>query len=338
MNKTIQVARGFVSLTGLGGAAALAMLAQACAPAPDASKFRDPIPQQGDAALAIAGSQVGGVGGATTGVGSSIHVSGASGSGGSDYASFYEFTRQINDGVDSTTFGIIADISAVTAYPPTTVDDTHAVWGPGGDALDPVNWRVTVTQIADGEFDYEVDGRPHGSTNDADFKAIVSGHGYGKTHPSYRSGTLTVYGDVLQALDPSESNGGTAAITYDARNWPRTVVADVTTSDGTGQWYDASVGHQSDGGGELVLTALSDVNTPKDGVNESVDENSRWDSTGAGRADIKMSGGDFGSTTVMASQCWSSSFAQSYYTDNVNYQPTAGSASACVFAQAQFDQ
>ena len=86
-----------------------------------------------------------------------------------------------------------------------------------------------------------------------------------------------------------------------------------------------------------MLTALADVATPPDGTNENVDENSRWESTGAGRADISMTGGDFGSKTVMASQCWSASFAQTYYTDNVNYEPTTGDASTCAFSQAQFN-
>jgi hypothetical protein len=324
MNKTI------AAMVGLG---VMATAAQGCA-LPDAAKFRDPIPQQGDAQLAVAGSQVSG--GATT-KSAQVKLAGIGG-GGTDYASMYEFTRQITDGVDTGTFEIIAAIAAVTSYQPTTIDDKQATWGPGGDSLDPVNWKVVVKETGDNEFDYEVDGRPHGDTNDSDFKAIVTGHGYGHNHPSYRSGTLTVYGDVMAALDPTRSNGGTAKITYDARAWPKTVAADITTSDGSGQWYDATVSHGEDGSGTLILTALADVSSPKDGTNENVDEKSRWDSSGAGRADVKMSGGDFGSTTVMASQCWGSTFAQVYYTDNVDYQPTAGSASACAFGQASFDQ
>jgi hypothetical protein len=316
----------------------MALLAQACAPTPDASKFREPIPQQGDATLAIAGTRVaGGAAPQAAPVGSSLRTAGIGG-GGTDDASFYEFTRQITDGVDNGTFQIVAAIAAVTSYPPSSVNDTQATWGPGGDALDPVNWRVTVTQVGAAEFDYEVDGRPHGDTSDADFKAIVTGHGYGKSHPSYRSGTLTVYGDVLRALDPTQSSGGTAKILYDARNYPRTVTADITTSDGSGQWYDASVTHGVDGSGQLLLTALADTATPADGKNTSVDENSRWDATGAGRADVKLTGGDYGSTVVLVSQCWSATFAQSYYTDSVDYQPTAGDPASCVFAQAQFNQ
>jgi hypothetical protein len=328
MNKTFPM----VTATALG----LAALTPACAPQPDASKFREPIPQQGDAALAIAGSQAAGATTTQAAHVGNLHVQGLGGGGG-NYASYYEFTREITDAVDTNTFGIIAAIAAVTSYPPTTMDDDHAVWGPGGDSLDPVNWRVTVTQVADGEFDYEVDGRPHGDTNDKDFQAIVSGHGYGHSHPSYRSGKLTVYSSVLASLDPTQTDGGTAAITYDARAWPKTVVADITKNDGSGEWYDASVSHQADGSGTLVLTALTDVSTPADGKNESVDETSRWNASGAGRADLKMSGGDFGTSTITASQCWSASFAQTYYTDDVDYQPTSGHAATCAFAQAQFD-
>lgn len=319
-------------LTALGCAAS-AGLTQGCA-LPDASKYRDPIPQQGEAQLGVAGSQATGAKAQSASPGqlrTQIVPTGSD-------ASMYEFTRQITDGIDTSTFEIVAAIAAVTSYPPSTIDDHHAVWGPGGDSLDPVNWRVVVTEVASHEFDYEVDGRPHGSTSDAAFQAIVTGHGYGHEHPNYKSGTLTVNGDVMKALDPTRSNGGTAKITYDARTWPRTVTADLTTSDGTGQWYDATVSHGSDGSGILILTALADVSSPKDGNNESVDEKSRWDASGAGRADVKMSGGDFGATTVLVSQCWSSTFAQSYYTDSVGYQPTAGSASACVFAQADFNQ
>jgi len=324
------------TIAAMLGAGMVAGLAQGCA-LPDASKFRDPIPQQGEAQIAVAGSQVGGGSSGTQGQSAQVRLAGLGG-GGTNYATLYEFTRQITDGVDTGTFGIIAAIDAVTSYPPSSVNDSQATWGPGGDALDPINWKVVVKQVGDREFDYEVDGRPHGSSSDSDFKAIVTGHGYGKSHPNYRSGTLTVFGDVMAALDPTRSNGGTAKITYDARGWPKTVTADITTSDGTGQWYDATVSHGEDGSGVLVLTALADASSPKDGTNENVDEKSRWDSTGAGRADVKMSGGDFGSKTVQASQCWGSTFAQVYYTDNVDYQPTAGSVSACAFAQAEFDQ
>jgi hypothetical protein len=141
----------------------------------------------------------------------------------------------------------------------------------------------------------------------------------------------------MAALDPtSTTSTGTVSITYDARAYPLNAAATVTPNDGTGQHYDVSVVHAVDGSGVMSLTALADISTPPTGVNENVAENSRWDSTGAGRADVKMTGGEFGTTTVMVSQCWSDEFAQTYYTDSVDYEPTTGQASSCVFAQASF--
>ena len=126
------------------------------------------------------------------------------------------------------------------------------------------------------------------------------------------------------------------SITYDARAYPLNAAADVKPDDGTGQYYGVTVTHGVDGSGVMSLTALADVSTPPDGKNENVAENSRWDSTGAGRADVKMTGGDFGATTVMLSQCWSDAFAQTFYTDSVNYQPTTAQSSSCAYAQASF--
>lgn len=317
---------------------ALASMTGGCVlQAPDATEYREAIPQQGEAQLAFAGSQATGSSG-TTGQSTStkLHVEGT-GSGGTNYASFYEFTRTVSDGVDTGTLLILAEVALVTSFPPTTIDGSHAVWGPGGDALDPVEWKLTVTKTADHEFSYEVDGRPHGSTDNSAWRSILTGQGYGHAHALYRSGSFDLDGDALKALDPTRSNGGKIDVKYDARAWPKTVTADITTNDGTGQSYDITVGHDSDGGGTVVVTAMADISSPADGTNESVDENSRWNSTGAGRADVKMSGGDL-SQTVLASQCWSSQFAQTYYTDSANYQPTSGDASTCAFAQASFNQ
>src|SRR6202042_988552 len=104
------------------------------------------------------------------------------GSGGTADAGFYEFTRQTADGVDNLTFALLAEIDAITSYPPSTLNGTEAEGGPGGDALDPVQWLLKVTLVGTNEYSYEVDGRPHGSSSNTAWQAIVTGHGYGKAH------------------------------------------------------------------------------------------------------------------------------------------------------------
>jgi hypothetical protein len=300
----------------------------------DASKYREPIPQASDAALALPGSQASATGGQSA---SSVHIQGgAAGGGTTGYATYYAFTRDIADAVDFTTAVILGALVAVTDGPPTTIDSSHAVWGPsnGGNALDPVTWKLVVTEVADREFDYEVDGRPHLSTSDADWKAILTGHGWGKTHPNHRTGWFQVDNDAFRALDPQRGRDqGTVKVTFDARSYPITIAAHVVQP-ATGSWFDVTVTHQQDGSGTVGVIALGDVDTPKDGVNENVALDSRWNQTGAGRADVKLSGGDFKSLAVLASECWSSAFTRTYYTDSVGYQPTSGDPSSCVFPQA----
>jgi len=307
----------------------------------DASKFREPIPQTSQVALAIAGSQVSRTTKTQAAPAAGLHVQsgpGAGGGGTTSDASYYQFTRSITDSVDTVTTEILGEVLAVTSLPPTTVDANHAVWGPGsGDALDPVSWKLTVTATGGGQYTYEVDGRPHLSTSDADWRAILTGQGYDDSSPSYQSGSFLVDNDALAALDPtSTTSTGTVSITYDARAYPLNAAANVNPNDGTGQYYDVTVLHGVDGSGIMSLNALADISTPPSGVNENVAENSRWDSTGAGRADVKMTGGAFGTTTVMLSQCWSEAFQQTYYTDSVDYEPTTGQPSSCAFAQASF--
>jgi hypothetical protein len=307
---------------------------------PDASKFREPIPQTSQVALAIAGSQVAGTKTQAAPT-ATLHLQngpGSGGGGGASDASYYQFTRSITDSVDTVTTEILGEVLLVSSLPPTTVDANHAVWGPGSsDALDPVSWKLTVTAMGGGEYAYEVDGRPHLSNSEADWRAILTGQGYDASSPSYQSGSFLVDNGALLALDPTRTTStGTVSITYDARSYPLNAAANVNPDDGTGAYYDVTVLHGVDGSGVMSLTALTDISTPPDGMNENVAENSRWDSTGAGRADVKMSGGALGTTTVVLSQCWSNSFAQTYYTDSVDYQPTAGQPSSCVFSQASF--
>jgi hypothetical protein len=327
------------TIATLAGSAGLIALTQGCTLQTGADRFREPIPQESDAALSVPGSRVSGSSMQSAQVGSlRLQGNGTSGTGGTGYATFYEFTRDVADGVDWATVAVLGAVAAVTSAPPTTIDSQRAVWGPGrGNALDPVSWKLTVTESPAGGYDYVVDGRPHLSTSDADWRAILTGHGYDKTSANHRSGHFEIDRDALRALDPvTNASTGSVTVDYDAREYPATIAANVTTNDGTGSFFDVTVTHQQDGSGQVAIKALGDISTPKDGINENVAETSRWNTTGAGRADVEMTGGDLKTTQVLASQCWSNAFVQTYYSDNVDYQPTAGDPSTCAFSQAQF--
>ena len=78
----------------------------------------------------------------------------------------------------------------------------------------------------------------------------------------------------------------------------------------------------------FAVQASMDANAA---VQEDFVVRSRWLPTGAGRSDARLSGGDLGSAQGIASECWDTSFDEVFYTDNVNYLPTEGSAASCAF-------
>lgn len=321
----------------MGGAALLA-LAQGCTlQTSGADKFREPIPSPGDASLGVPGTRAAAAAAAgSTQSTRGVKLQGNGGGGGSSDAQFYVFTRDIADSVDWGTAIILGTVVAITDNPPTTIDDHRAVWGPGSaNALDPITWKLVVTQVGDREYDYEIDGRPHRSQSEADWKTILGGHGWGKTHPNHKSGWLQFDNDAFKSLDPQRGkDSGTVKVTFDARSYPITIEADVKPGDSAGTWYDVTVTHRQDASGEVDISAHADVDNPKDGVDENAALVSRWDSTGAGRADVELSGGNIKVSKVDASECWSDAYARTYYHDDVNYQPAYGNASSCVFAQA----
>jgi hypothetical protein len=324
---------GLIAGLSLGGCTAKATTAEDNA----ADKFREAIPATADVATGVPGSASG-----ATGASSDLQAPGAAPQATADaapsYATYYTFTRNVADGVDAVTGVILGAVWLVVHTPPASVTDQQAVWGPGnGDALSPVVWRLTVTEVAQDEFDYKLDGRPKASTSEADYLNVLSGHGYGLAHPQHRNGTFTVDNDASHTLDPVR-NHDTGKVTIDHRlhDWPAVLSVQIRPSDKP-DWLDITVTHQQDQSGEVDVNGLTDIEAVKDGNLEDVLIHSRWDHTGAGRADVTLSGGDLGPTLIVkASECWSSVFARTYYTDSVMYQPTEGDPGACVFPMATF--
>jgi hypothetical protein len=66
---------------------------------------------------------------------------------------------------------------------------------------------------------------------------------------------------------------------------------------------------------------------------EDIAIDSRWRAEGAGRADIVIAGGDLPAAPglVSAVECWGSDFTRSYYSDSINFEPSEGQPSACVY-------
>jgi hypothetical protein len=290
----------------------------------DGERYREPIPEAAQVALDLPGTAAG-----------SSHSDTLAFAG--EHAKFYEFTRAMSDSVDTVTRSILGSIWIVVHTRPTSVGAHEAVWGPGADnALAPVVWRLKVTEVDDGVFDYQLDGRPKGSTAESDYLAVLKGRGYGRNHADHRNGQFLVDNDAAKVLDPARAHDeGTTKITHHLSSWPATLAVEIRPTPAP-NFADITVTHQKDGSGAVDVGALTDIEeTNKDGKLEDVVMHNRWNEAGAGRADVQISGGSV-PMLVKASECWSATFERSYYTDSAGLAPTAGDPASCVFPDAKF--
>jgi hypothetical protein len=293
----------------------------------DGEKFREPLPVTSEMSLSLPRSD--------DKAARRTQAVGPNGAAPS-YAKFYQFTRDVTDGVDVVTGVILGSVWLVVHTRPTSISDHQATWGPGsGDALSPVVWRLQVTEVEQGVFDYQLDGRPKGSTDDGAYLAVLKGRGYGRAHAEHKNGWFVVDHDAARTLDPARAHDqGTAKITHQLRAWPKTIGVELRPTPSP-DWLDIQVTHRADGAGDVDVNGLADIDAVKDGRSEDVVIHSRWANSGAGRADVQIVGGSVG-TLVKASECWSTTFVRSYYTDNIGLEPTVGDSTACAFDVAKF--
>jgi hypothetical protein len=253
------------------------------------------------------------------------------------WAKYYAFTRYVRDGINGVTVGVLGGVWYVIHTRPSDVSAGTATWGPWTDDLSPVTARFRVTRNDDGSYRYLLEGKPRGAGDDA-YRTVLDGVGYRKNDARHGQGGFTVDLDAAKALDPLKNpNGGQVRIDHQLPREPgavpRTITARATT--GGEQWWTAT-SHQTANGGTLLVDAHTDLDPTELTALEDVQIASQWRGSGAGRADLTLSGGDIPESlgVVTAVECWGTDFMRVYYTDSVNYQPTEGSAGACAFSAA----
>jgi hypothetical protein len=316
----------------------LAALA-ACAPkgddTTDADAFRSALPTADRVKLDTPGGAS--AGSTTASLSPSVKLQG-DGTSPSGTAEFYQLTRTLFDGVNVGTAAVLDIVWTIAQFPPTSTQGDTYTWGPWNDSLSPAEWQLVVTQTSPDVFDYVLEGRPR-NTTDA-FTSTLHGTGFGKASDKYGAGNFAIDWDAANKLDPdrlgASTEDGTVSIVYDLTTAPGTIEAKVVHSL-TAQSFDVTTTREGDQSGLVDLTAHTDISTPADGLFEDVTMKSRWLASGAGRADVTMSGGSLASIgTVKASECWSSTFAETYWTDSATFQPNEGSVAMCAYPDAEF--
>lgn len=301
----------------------------------DIERFRAAIPSKEDVRLAGPDEQA-----ATGSHAASADEPWADG----PWAKYYGFTRYVREGVNDVTGVVLGSVWLIVHTRPTDHDDHEAVWGPWHDSLSPAEYRLRVTEVATDQYEYALEGRKHGSSEE--YLPVLSGLGYGRGDARHGNGNFTIDLDALRTLDPFEVSSGDsgvitithdldARITTDLFVGERLVLADVRPS-ADAAWWQASSYTAEDGSGRLYVKAYDDVDDTRSTALENIVIASGWTTSGAGRADITITGGDIptSSSSVSAVECWGADFSRTYYADSVAWEPSEGEASACALDEA----
>lgn len=240
---------------------------------------------------------------------------------------WYVATRDVTRVLNGGTAYVLILVHTIVLFPPTVIDGDTYVWGPHSQALDPAEWRLTVTALADGSYDWLLDGRNKTEAG-ARFETLVGGNAVpGGT------GRFTLDFDAAERVNPRENDGrGVIGASYDVP--ARTLHLDVDTIEDHGGTatpvhYDYAYREAADGGGDMQFSIFADTEDAGP-LPEEATLRSRWLHDGAGRADIRLRSGDL-PAAITASDCWDTRFLRVYYTDSAQWQPTEGDPAACAF-------
>jgi hypothetical protein len=240
-------------------------------------------------------------------------------------AQYYVVTHDATTSFNGGAIWVLTLIHTIVQLPVSSVSGNVYTWGPGSQPLDPANYRLDVTANADGTYDYVLSGQ-NKSTANAPWLAVITGH----ADPG-DNGTFTLDFDASAQVDPIDnaSNKGQIAATYDLV--AKTLGLHISTTDANNSPVVADYAYvqNPDDSGDMTFSA--DENVGGGPALENLTVRSRWLPTGAGRADVRLEGGDLGATQAIASQCWNTNFLEVYYTDNVNFLPTDGDPTQCAY-------
>ncbi len=251
-----------------------------------------------------------------------------------DLASYYVVTRDVTRTFNGGSAWVLVLIHTIVQYPVTSVAGNVYTWGPwAGSALDPAVYKLDVTANADGTYDYSLQGRSK-STPTAPFQAVISGHADPTPGELQGNGEFLIDFDASKAINPVDTGNakGQVDVHYDlaARHLDLHIMS--TDASGAPVAADYAYDEAADGAGNMTFDVQANVGGTA--ALEDVTMRSRWLSTGEGRGDFRIAGGDLGSSQAIGSQCWSSLFLETYYTDNANFLPTEGDPASCAYATA----
>ncbi len=249
-----------------------------------------------------------------------------------ELADYYVATRNVTLMFNGGTGWVLVLLHTIVRFPVTSVNGDTYTWGPWSGALDPAEYKLDVLDVGDGTYEYQLSGRSKTLTN-ASFEVIIDGFADPRPGELRGNGNFLVDFDAGRRVNPVDSNPdqrGKVDVNYDllAKHLDLRIMS--TDANGNPVMADYAYNETATGSGDMVFNVEGDAGgTP---ANEQITLRSRWLSTGAGRGDARIAGGDL-NAGVTASECWNTMFARVYYADSANFAPTEGNLADCAFAE-----
>jgi hypothetical protein len=247
-----------------------------------------------------------------------------------ELAPYYVVTRDVTRTFNGGSAWVLVLIHSIVQLPVTSVHGDTYTWGPGSNALDPADYKLDVTANADGTFDYTFSGKSKTIAN-SQFEAIIDGHADPTPGELKGNGSFLIDFDAAKRVNPIDSGDAKGKVDANYDLTARHLDLHIMSTDANGGPADAdySYNETADGGGDMTFGVQANIGgTP---VLENLTVRSRWLSTGNGRGDARIAGGDLGTEQAIASECWNNLFQRVYYTDNVSFAPTEGDSTQCSF-------
>ncbi len=251
-----------------------------------------------------------------------------------DIAPWYVATRDVTRTLNGGTGWVLILVHTIVQFPVTSVSGNTATWGPWSDALDPAEYKLEVAEQANGSYDYALSGR-NKTVAGASFEVVISGNALPGAADGQGTGNFAIDFDAAERVNPIDNDAaGQVEVVYDLAARQLDMGIDgVEDRAGvpTPVHFDYAYAEAADGAGDMVFAIHAD-SEDEGALAEDAVIRSRWQADGAGRADLRISGGDLGAVVGTASECWGTDFRRSFYEESYNPAATEGDASACAFA------
>lgn len=254
-------------------------------------------------------------------------------------AAMYSLTRGVTYVVNGGAGFVLTLVKTIGESTPTKVTENQAIWGPHTDALSPNTYKFTVTKNRTDDYSYQLEAKGKKEGDDK-FRVILSGSHVVKGK-DLGTGSFLLDWDAAKTLPEHDDNIGTAEYSYSHETAEAPIAIKATfrgvLDRDAMKPVDVDYVYASDAkGGNFEFKMIKDIAKGAELENTSV--KSRWDATGAGRSDAKLSGGNLPAGGATFSECWDDTFASRYLVASFDPNAGWGSPSACAFKEADYSK